>query len=159
MKTSRPEKALAIITDAMQAFLNEPRIGDDPDLIVSAFRRIADHLESTTDDDGTLTQLFEDVATRIELGVRSDWHEPDEQGVTAKVHGTGLEKQGMSGNDNDSTRYDSEAMAADIADAIGEAINAEISETYSRSYGHAFNLVTPRGLKFTVTVTQEENPS
>jgi hypothetical protein len=33
-----------------------------------------------------------------ELGVRSDWHEPDGQGLTAKVHGTDFDNAGFWGH-------------------------------------------------------------
>lgn len=142
--SSSIEKALAIITDALQAFLNEPDI--------RGCKQCGTPWTGLRDAEcnpvcawcGARVAAADVVGTRIELDA-------------AKTGVTGLEKQGMNGSD--STRYDSEAMAADIAGAIGEAMNAEIGETYSRSYGHAFNLVTPRGLKFTVTVTEEENPS
>jgi hypothetical protein len=58
-----------------------------------------------------------------------------------------------------STKYDSEAMAEDVAGAISDAMNAEIGEIFNRTPGHAFSLVTPHGLKFTITVTEEENES
>jgi hypothetical protein len=32
-----------------------------------------------------------------DLGVRSDWHEPEEQAVTARVHGTELDTAGFWG--------------------------------------------------------------
>ena len=53
--------------------------------------------------------------------------------------------------------YDSEAMSADIADAINDTMNAEIGETFSLGDGHAFNVVTPSDRKFLVTVTEVEN--
>lgn len=37
-----------------------------------------------------LFQRVQLVALAAELGVRPDWHEPDEQGVTARVEGTPL---------------------------------------------------------------------
>lgn len=33
-----------------------------------------------------------------ELGVRSDWHEPDEQGLTVKVHGDDFDNAGFWGH-------------------------------------------------------------
>lgn len=42
----------------------------------------------------TRDQLLEVTRT---LAVRSDWHEPDEQGVTAVVHGTELDNAGFWG--------------------------------------------------------------
>ena len=64
----------------------------------------------------------------------------------------------------DPESYDSEAMAADIVDAIDSTIYAEVGETFHRAAepglgSHAFNIVTPRGRKFLVTVTQVENES
>jgi len=55
--------------------------------------------------------------------------------------------------------YDSESMAGDIADAIDESFSAEIGETFTRGDGFAFNVVTPGGKKFLVTVKEmhEEN--
>jgi hypothetical protein len=55
-----------------------------------------------------------------------------------------------------STIYDSEAMAADVADAVNQVFtSAEVGELFSRGNdSHAFNLVTPGGQKFLVTITQ-----
>jgi hypothetical protein len=62
VKIRDPEDVLDIIITAFQATEGET----DLDVIVAAFRRIADHIEASGHDDGTLMQLFEDVAVRIE---------------------------------------------------------------------------------------------
>lgn len=51
--------------------------------------------------------------------------------------------------------YDSEAMAADVADAVNQVFtSAGVGEVFSRGYdSHAFNLETPGGHKFLVMVT------
>jgi hypothetical protein len=58
-------------------------------------------------------------------------------------------------------QYDSEAMALDIADAIGDTFGVEIGEIYARHAepgqgSHAFSLVTPGERKFLITVTEVE---
>ena len=54
--------------------------------------------------------------------------------------------------------YDSEAMAADIADAVGEVFgSAGIGEMFTSSFsghGHAFLVDTPGGQRFKVAVTE-----
>lgn len=41
-----------------------------------------------------ITTLAELLALKRELGVRDDWHEPDEQGVTVEVHGSSFDNAG-----------------------------------------------------------------
>ena len=54
---------LDIILDAFKAYdVND----DDPDLLVAAFRRIADDIDASGCDDGFIAQLFENIAQRIE---------------------------------------------------------------------------------------------
>ena len=49
--------------------------------------------------------------------------------------------------------HDSEEMAADIAGAADNMWGAEAGEMFSRGYdAHAFNVVTPAGREFLVTV-------
>ena len=53
--------------------------------------------------------------------------------------------------------YDSGCMARDVADAIDATMNAEIGETFERGYDHAFNVVTPHGRRFLITVTESHH--
>lgn len=50
------------------------------------------------------------IADARDLGVRPDWHEPDEQGVTAEVHGSSFDNAGFWGQ---------EAEGRAIADGYG----------------------------------------
>jgi hypothetical protein len=59
-------------------------------------------------------------------------------------------------------QYDSEAMAHDAAEAIGDMWGVEIGEIFSRAAepglgSHAFNIVTPSDRKFLVTFTEVES--
>jgi Tfp pilus assembly ATPase PilU len=54
--------------------------------------------------------------------------------------------------------YDSECMARDVVDAIDATMNAEIGETFERGHDHAFNVVTPHGRRFLITVSESHRP-
>lgn len=60
------------------------------------------------------------VALAKRLGVRPDWHEPDEQGVTAGTHGTSFDNAGFWGSDNTCRTQEQYVVIRQDGEAVAE---------------------------------------